>query len=702
MTSDGDLNKITKRASNGLGLSSLQLGPAYRTGHCDPVTDFYKPCIQRAIEYDRAVGYFRSTIYLIVGTALVEYARKGGKIRLVCSPALFEEDAASIEWAYEEREARISEAISREIDQMLASPNGAYPTKVLATLILVGSLDIRLALRFPDQGLYHEKIGIFRDEWGNAVSFIGSANETWNAWHESGNFESVEVFCSWSDDREQERVRRHEIYFEQLWRGETAGVRVLPFPEAAKARLLQTAHPSLAEIDIGLLDHTLQGRSPLPHQISAIEAWELRGRRGVLEHATGSGKTFTALTAMKKHINAGLPALILVPSRLLLEQWAKEVRDEIPEAILLLAGAGNDTWKQKTRLRSMSADGPGLGPRIVLATMKTAASQVFRSKISQGDHLMVIADEVHQIGSSFNSKSLEIASGPRLGLSATPQRYGDAEGTDKIFKYFGQVVPPTVTLLDAIKAGRLVDYEYHPHPIHLTAEEGQEWRELSARIRLEIARSQVDDTGNKIVSERAKMMIIQRSRIAKKAVNKISLAVNTLSAFHEGQRWLVYCEDTEQLREVINALDAQGLTAVEYHTSMRGDREATLNWFKSLGGILVSIKCLDEGVDIPAVDHALILASSQNPRQFIQRRGRVLRKAQNKSIAVIHDAIVVPLSLEEEPEQFALLKSELLRAVQFADSALNRSAGAELRGIAARLGLDPDTLSDEGIEEEDE
>lgn len=135
---------------------------------------------------------------------------------------------------------------------------------------------------------------------------------------------------------------------------------------------------------------------------------------------------------------------------------------------------------------------------------------------------------------------------------------------------------------------------------------------------------------------------------------------------------------------------------------MDGDSDATMAWFKTFGGILVSIRCLDEGVDIPAVSHALILASSQNPRQFIQRRGRVLRKIPGKSLAVIHDAIVVPINLENEPDQSSLLKSELLRAIEFSRNAINKTAGAELRDIAINLGLSPDELSDAGIEEDEE
>lgn len=199
------------------------------------------------------------------------------------------------------------------------------------------------------------------------------------------------------------------------------------------------------------------------------------------------------------------------------------------------------------------------------------------------------------------------------------------------------------------------------------------------------------------------MLLIQRSRIAKKAAAKVRLARDVLRAhFEKGQSWLVYCEDAEQLAQVLAVLRQEGMDPVEYHSKMDGDRAATMSWFRSFGGIMVSIRCLDEGVDIPDVSHALILASSQNPRQFIQRRGRVLRRAPNKQVAVLHDAIVVPVSADEEPEQISLLKSELVRAIEFADHAINKGAGAELRDIAINMGIDPDGLLDSGVEEDEE
>ena len=689
------------------GLGSVHLATEYRTGEADLVAEFYRPCLEQAADYRRAVGYFRSSIFLVVGEDVVEFAKRGGRIRLICSPSITDEDLSSIEVGYVLRGNRTDEALCIEIDRLLADEATHYRTRVLATLIAVGALDVRIAIRPDNQGIYHEKIGIFADTLGNKVSFLGSANETWKGWHERGNLEAIEVFCNWAGQSDAERCQNHESYFDRLWDGQAKGVKVIAFPDAAKKRISAVAIDDLGEVDMeeirAIHKSVTKGRTPLDHQSKAIEDWKAAGYRGVLEHATGSGKTFTALMAIREHVEKGLPAIIVVPSRLLLEQWSNETREELPEATILLAGAGHDRWRQGRRLYGMTDPAPDLGKRIVIATMQTASSEEFLSALKGGSHLLVVADEVHQSGSPQNSKLYLLKSGSRLGLSATPIRYGDPDGTRKMFDYFGPVIPPPVTLQDAIEAGRLVEYEYKPHAVRLTAEEVEEWKALTLKIRWEMSRQTEGVDGKKPLSEAAKMLLIRRSRIAKKAANKVPLAADILkSSYAEGQRWLIYCEDKTQLSEVIYALKLKGLEPLRYHTDMEGDKDGTLAHFKTFGGIMVSIKCLDEGVDIPAVDHALVLASSQNPRQFIQRRGRVLRKKKWKNLAVIHDAIVVPVSLEDEPEQTSLLKSEFVRAIEFSRSAINADAAVELRRIAANLGFDPDAPNDTGIEEDEE
>lgn len=662
---------------------------------------FYRPCIARASRYDRAVGFFRSTVFAIAGESAVEFASRGGRMRFICSPALHEEDIAALGRGYDQRERLVERLMIAEVESLLADARLSQPAEMLATLIALGSLDLRVAIRPPQHGMYHEKLGIFSDEAGDEVSFKGSSNETWSGWHEYGNLESFETFRSWTEDAP--RVVRHRAYFERLWRNELDTVDVISFPEAARERLCRVARESLDDLRMDDARVAIERKTLSSHQTLAVENWIAAGEKGILQHATGSGKTVTAMAAIERHLASGRPAVVVVPSRLLLEQWQQELGKQIPDSAVLLAGGNHAAWRQPNRLESFSRDDRSVGRRIVLSTMQTASKPEFRSRLSQGSHLLLVADEVHQVGSPTNSQILLIDAGSRLGLSATPTRYGDPDGTSKILEYFGPVVPPVVSLNDAIRSGRLVPYEYHAHPVQLTALESDEWRDLTARIIREAARSPRDDGGNLLPSDRVKLLLIQRARIAKKAVNKVGLARTIMTTeFQVEQRWLVYCEDIGHLTATLAELKAAGLPATEYYSEMPGDKDAALKWLRQFGGILVSIRCLDEGVDIPEVSHALILASSQNPRQFIQRRGRVLRKAPDKYMAVIHDALVVTPNVEHEPEQLELARSELARALEFAMSAINKTGTENIAEIADQLGITFDALHNVGFEEEDE
>jgi superfamily II DNA or RNA helicase len=678
-------------------LADLKLETEYRTSDSDPAAEFYNPCLLRASTYDRAVGYFRSSVFAVSGPGVLDLAQRGGKIRLVCSPEITPEDWEAIERGHEDREHVLAAALARELDRLSESLETRRHTETLATLIRLGILELQIAIRSPRHGIFHEKLGIFGDHHGNAVSFKGSSNETWNGWHELGNLESIEVFCSWRDENERNRVERHRAYFERLWSGNVRGLEVVAIPEAFRLRLDTIAHSDLSPER----NSNTNARTPLPHQEHALAAWRHAGCRGIFEHATGSGKTFTAILAIREHIESGELALVLVPSKLLLEQWAKELQRELPDATVLIAGAGRVSWKAPGRLERFTASRRESGPRIVLATMATATKDEFRNRIQSGRHLLMIADEVHQMGSPEYSRLMEIDSGKRLGLSATPRRFGDPVGTQRLLDYFQGIVPPPFTLRNAIESRRLVQYTYFPHPIYLSGEEADQWRDLTRYITREVTRSPKLVDGSFALSERAKLLLIRRARIAKKARGKIELARNIIrSEYTRGEHWLVYCEDSEQLGAVLEGLKSDGVDAKEYHTGMNGDPEGTLTWFTKFGGVLVSIRCLDEGVDIPQISHALILASSQNPRQFIQRRGRVLRASAGKYVAVVHDAIVIPADAAEEPEQMALARSEIARALEFADTSLNRAASAEIRDIAIRLGIDFESLATTGVEED--
>ena len=338
--------------------------------------------------------------------------------------------------------------------------------------------------------------------------------------------------------------------------------------------------------------------------------------------------------------------------------------------------------------------------------MDTACSEDFVKNVSQGKHLFVVVDEVHRLGSPRRRNALNIDAGARLGLSATPRRYGDPEGTAVLFDYFGGLVPPPYTLDDAIKSGVLTKYFYNPLTITLTQKEQEEWNDVTKQISQLMAR--MKSNGNADISitsnTRLKQLLINRARIVKNASGKVPLAINLLlREYVGGQSWIIYCDNITQLKKVLNGAIDAGFDAFEYYADMEGDRDETLRYFAKNGGVLVSIKCLDEGVDIPSTTHALILASSQNPREFIQRRGRILRNSPGKLFAHLYDAITVPVvETEETPKSMSIIIGELSRAIEFGLGAENPACVTDLKNIAVDYQIDYNSLQNTGIEEDDD
>jgi superfamily II DNA or RNA helicase len=267
--------------------------------------------------------------------------------------------------------------------------------------------------------------------------------------------------------------------------------------------------------------------------------------------------------------------------------------------------------------------------------------------------------------------------------------------------YFEGVVQPPFTLSDAIEAGRLTPYFYHVHTVTLTPDEQEDWERETKKIAKQYARLNSKDVADPNSSEYLKRLQIKRAKIVKEARNKVQLARKVVNKYYQqDHRWLVYCSDLNQLSAVVDVLRQEGYNVLEYHSKMNGDRVQTLKYFENNGGIMVSVKCLDEGIDIPNATHALILASSKNPREFIQRRGRVLRKSDNKNFAHVHDAVVLPHTTDVEAPVANLLRGELARAIKFGEDAVSAKSVADLREIAIEAGIDYKEISETGFEDD--
>lgn len=709
-------------------LTNISIALGYSSGDDDLVRDFYVPCLSAATMYRRAAGYFRSTLYVLIGVAFSNFAKRGGRIHLVCSPHLSPEDVQALDAAYKEREV-IGRRTLKDVREMLADVEARPVTEFLATLVATEVLELRIAYKPNKSGIFHQKLGIFADATGNQVSFNGSANETFSAWDVEANSESFDVFRSWQGD-ESERVKRHAAYFERLWAGEVQGLRVDEFPALARDELVAARLPQGIDDAAERVRHLVGSKTPLvhliqdsaveptrssptdtrrklqQHQAEVLENWLAAGYRGIVPHVTGGGKTLTALHAVRTWCETGRPAIVLVPSELLAKQWASEVEKELGylNPSVITVGAGNPRANWEEQVADMTRDMKELGPRITFATLQSASKGHFRSRVQGGSHLMIVADEVHRFGSSGYADILSIEAGARLGLSATPERYGDAAGTARILGYFGPRLMPTFGIPEAIAARRLVPYDYYVHQVRLTALEQQTWNDLTEAIRREYSRLRKSETGTRIASKRFRLLLFRRAAILKQAQNKIPLAIDILHReYRAGDRWLVYCDAQEQLRHVLAGLQGRRLPAYEYHSAMEGERSATMNHFTARGGILVAIRCLDEGVDIPSANRALILASSTNSREFVQRRGRVLRVDANKYSAEIHDCLVLPAErVDEAADDTAILRTELRRSAEFAEYARNRAVAMDLAILARRHGIDDFDVMTEEREEHDD
>jgi DNA phosphorothioation system restriction enzyme len=424
------------------------------------------------------------------------------------------------------------------------------------------------------------------------------------------------------------------------------------------------------------------------YQKQAITNWFANHGRGTLKMATGSGKTITALAITCELYNQiHLQVVIIVcPYRHLVSQWERECQKFNLQPILAFENVRNWQHQLATELYNINSGSQEF--LTVITTNSTLISPGFQSQLKYfPQRTLIIGDEAHNLGSPKLEESLPRLIGLRLGLSATPERYFDEDGTQSILDYFGAVIQPEFTLKDAIHQGALVHYLYYPIFINLTDFESLSYSRITAKIGKALQYRQQENIASDRFAETEDLtpLLMQRARLIGAAENKLSALRQLMQNRRETSHTLFYCSDAsleseqsnlQQLKAVAKILGNELNYRVSTYTAQTSlaERETLRNQFESgeLQG-LVAIRCLDEGVDIPAIQTAVILSSSGNPRQFIQRRGRVLRPHPNKERATIFDMIVVPPDLDRKTLEVErnLLRKELKRFVEFADLADN-------------------------------
>ncbi len=689
-----------------MSLIDLNIKSEYRSLIDNVVDDFYVPVLKESVLYQRAVGFFSSSALIAISKGVEGLISNGGKIQIIASPRLSQEDIDEIRKGYEVRKV-LERALLRGIETH-NSVEDTSRLSYIASLIANGVLDIKIAFLSTNNeiAMYHEKMGIMNDIEGNAVAFSGSMNESENAF--SANYESFDVFCSWTN--EKERVFQKQMAFQAIWNNYEPGVETIDFPEAVKDRIyafnnslrrnsgLKTPEENSLPEDAMFLPPDFKIR---PYQESAIQNWKENGYCGIYDMATGTGKTLTALASIEQLFSDNhkrLGVVIVCPYQHLVEQWVEDIVRFGIKPIVGYSSSSQKSWKKNLAQAVRSFN---LRVSDFFCFITTNASFVTKTVQDQigilSEDVVFVVDEAHNMGATNYRRYLPDNIKYRLGLSATIDRHNDESGTTALAEYFGKKCI-AYSLKDAIDSQMLTRYYYYPVLTYLDQDELSDYLSITGQLAKAIHKK----NGKVVLTERAKQLLIKRSRVVAGAKGKLPELQRQIAPHIDDKHILVYCgattvrdEDDADFskRQIDLVADLLGNTLnmrVGRFTSQESAQErAQIREAFAEGNalqVLVAIKCLDEGVNIPSIKTAFILASSTNPKEYIQRRGRVLRKFPGKEFAVIYDFITLPFPVNTIATQNStiidstkgLIKRELIRMMDFADIAENPSSTFDL------------------------
>lgn len=709
-----------------MSFQELDIKKEYRSLLDSVAKDFYIPLLSQAVKYQRAVGFFSSSSLVEISKGISELAKNGGKIQLVASPYLSDEDVEAIKSGYAMRDQVVKEAIRREMTEG-KTPFEKARLNLLANLISDNILDIKIAFTEDSDrmGMYHEKMGIITDAEGNRVAFAGSMNESATAM--TLNYETIDVFCSWKG--EEDRVIAKENAFASIWNDTEPNIKIIDFPEL-KQEIIEKYKRSVPDFeidkkeyapDIDTILHTDLGvyteyGPKFPewfklhdYQDEAITEWQKRNYRGIFDMATGTGKTYTglgALTTLSKNIDHKLAAIIVCPYQHLVEQWVEDILKFNIDPIIGYSDSSQKDWPKRLKdaIRDQKLKVRGREFFCFICTNATFSSDYVQTQLAKikSDTLLMV-DEAHNFGAPYLSCLLYDNYKYRLALSATLDRHNDEEGTAKLYDFFGEKCIE-YTLDRAIEEKKLTKYKYYPIVVTLTEEELEAYDNLSYEIGKCIMKGK---NGKMKLSSRGEKLALKRSRIVAGAKNKLTMLEEVIQPYIHDKHILVYCGATKGLEQNQDRsdVDSEDIRQIDAVTDLLGnklgmevsqftskesveEREVLKREF-SAGDtlkVLIAIKCLDEGVNIPKIKTAFILASTTNPKEYIQRRGRVLRLAEGKEYAEIYDFITLPYDTEsvtslteaQVKRNSTLVKNELRRAEEFSRIAVNMVESASL------------------------
>lgn len=703
-----------------MSLQDCRIKTEYRSLIDHIVKDFYIPLLTQATVYKRAVGFFSSTSLVQITKGITTIAKNNGRIQIVASPYLSDDDLHAIKAGYDSRENIVKKVLLKELPDTIDDYYAMERLNLLANLIADGILDIRIAFIEDENGIgmYHEKMGIIEDLDGNKVAFSGSMNESVTAL--TANYETIDVFCNWMGAGDAARVDKKENAFCSIWNNCEPGINVMKFPEISQAIITKYKKKApnylidQEEFENKLVANELNQKkqgaripksvSLYDYQIEAINEWEKESFCGIFDMATGTGKTFTGLGAISRlseAVDDNLAVIIVCPYQHLVEQWVSDIINFNMKPIIGYSSSPQKDWKKQleTAIRNQTyLDNKRFF--CFVTTTATFASEYVQKQIKRiKKSICLVADEAHNLGTERLLELLDDKYKYRLALSATLKRHFDDIGTNRLCSFFGEKCIE-YTLDKAIDEGKLTPYKYYPIVVTLDENELQAFQEITQKMLRCII---TDRHGHCKLNDAGVKLAIKRARLVAGANAKIDALKKVITPFKDDYYMLVYCgattlnsyekdysatnnDDLRQIETITRLLGNElGMNVSKFTASENmAERRAIKEYFETGKDLqaIVAIKCLDEGVNIPAIQKAFILASTTNPKEYIQRRGRVLRLSPQtgKRFAEIYDFITLPRGIDET---YGLTKADVM-----AEASLARNEVKRLKEFS-RLAMNP-------------
>jgi len=722
-------------------LSDISFQIVYSTGENEPI-EFFHDALVESISFDLGLGYFSSSGINALSAGFAYFIHGGGKMRIIINDILSQQDKEAIENGIYRLDNYFENRILEDIELLAKTLSKQNEHFFKCLSYLISKKRIEFIATVPTNlkgGIAHNKYGLFTDLKGNKVGFNGSANFSKNAL--LNNIESISCYKSWTEStNELNRLIYFDELFNKTWMGKSPNVRIIPIEKVKsyiqesfpaedlqvlidEEKLLKYSNKSYDEqfsertdnlySSVNLKPHFPFQEGPRDYQKEAYINWVKNDFHGIFAMATGTGKTITSINCvLNEYIKSGkYNVLILVPTLALVEQWKLEIAKFNFSNIIEVSG--RTKWREElTKIKNdYSWD---ISHNFFIVTTYASFTDLLFQKLLNllGNELILIADEAHNIGAPKVKNTFKnIKINKRIALSATPKRVYDPEGTREIEYYFNDRPPYcyNFSMRQAIDKEFLTNYFYYPRLVELNEEEFEKYILISKRLLkyFDSSKRQL-----KSCSEVEKLLLI-RKQIIHKAKNKLDLFKKIIEEI-KSQRKLKYCfvyvpegygqkhdgEKFSYIDELIKVLYKISPETTA-NTFLGGDsyRQEKLSGFsEGKIDVLMAMKCLDEGVDVPKAEIGIFASSTGNPRQYIQRRGRLLRKSPKKHFAYIYDMIVTPNSLlSSESEYFnlerSLVRNELIRVAYFASLSQNFYESKNILGsISKQYNLDLDQL----------